>query len=112
MFSTRLELQLYITSRGEVPFALWLESLRDVRMKQVLEARLIRIADGNLGDCKSVGGGVYELRIFYGPGLRVYFGRRGEQLIILLLGGDKKTQQKDIKKAQDFWRDYKGRSAK
>ena len=111
MFSSRIVLKLYRDIRGEIPFESWLSSLRDVRARQAVDARLLRIADGNFGDCKSLGGGVYELRVFYGQGLRIYFGKIGGQLVLLLAGGEKKNQQKDIKKAKDFWRDFKNRSS-
>ncbi len=65
--------------------------------------------DGNLGDCSVVGAGVYEMRIHFGPGYRVYFGQEGTHIIVLLCGGDKSTQAKDIKRAQEYWADYCGR---
>jgi putative addiction module killer protein len=64
---------------------------------------------GNLGDCKSVGGGVNEFRIDYGPGYRVYFGRQGRTVVVLLAGGTKKTQERDIKRAVEQWKDYKSK---
>lgn len=67
---------------------------------------------GLLGDCKPVGGGVQELRIDYGPGYRVDFGRHGSELVLLLAGGDKRTQQRDIEHAQDNWQDWKRREAR
>ena len=68
--------------------------------------RLNRIRLGNFGDCKGVGSGVSELRVPHGPGYRVYFGRKGNTVVILLYGGDKKTQSKDIALAQKYWDDY------
>jgi putative addiction module killer protein len=68
-----------------------------------------RLSVGLFGDWKSVGDGVYELRIDYGPGYRVYYGQDGDILILLLSGGDKATQRKDIEKAHDYWKDYKAR---
>ena len=81
-------------------FDAWLTSLRDVRATARITARLDRVADGNLGDFKPVGGGVSELRIDYGPGYRVYFTQRGAVLVVVLAGGDKRTQRTDIKTAQ------------
>ena len=80
-------------------FARWLDGLRDLRGRARIQARIERLAAGNPGDAGPVGEGVSELRIDYGPGYRVYFKRRGWELIILLAGGDKGTQAKDIKAA-------------
>ena len=80
-------------------FAQWLDSLRDLRARARVQARLERLAGGNPGDVDPVGEGVSELRINYGPGYRVYFKQRGRGLIILLAGGDKRAQAKDIKTA-------------
>ena len=80
-------------------FAEWLDDLRDLQARARVQARLERLAGGNPGDVKPVGEGVSELRINYGPGYRVYFKEQGRQTIILLAGGDKRTQAKDIKTA-------------
>jgi putative addiction module killer protein len=80
-------------------FAEWLGGLRDRRARARILKRLDRARDGNLGDVAAVRGNVSEMRIFYGPGYRLYFVRRGQQLIILLCGGDKSTQQSDIDQA-------------
>jgi len=81
----------------EMPiFSDWLGSLRDRRARAKIADRLARLADGNFGDRKSVKGGVFELRIDYGPGYRVYFFQRGKELVILLCGGNKRTQDADI----------------
>jgi putative addiction module killer protein len=77
-------------------FARWLANLRDSRARARINARIRRLSTGNPGDTRSVGGGVSELRIDYGPGYRVYFVRRGEALVILVSGGDKRTQDRDI----------------
>ena len=71
-----------------------------------MEDVLVRVSDGILGDTKHVGEGVYELRLHTGPGYRIYFGREGDELVILLIGGDKSSQQRDIQRAQRFWRAY------
>ena len=80
-------------------FIQWLEDLRDIQTRARVQARIQRLATGNPGDVEPVGEGVSELRINYGPGYRVYFKKRGRELIILLAGGDKSTQAKDIKAA-------------
>src|ERR1700678_1813511 len=83
----KLELQ-----NGLVPFDEWFDSLRDRRMRVAVDSRLERVRAGNFGDCKSVDGGVFELRIALGPGLRVYYGLHGREVVILLGGGDKNSQ--------------------
>ena len=99
------QLKRYLAEDGESPFDLWMESLRDGKGRGIIRNRLDRVEDGNLGDCEPVGEGVFELRISFGPGYRVYFGEDGD-LIILLLGGTKNTQVNDILKAKIYWRDY------
>ena len=86
------------------PFQDWLDSL-DSRMRNIIQVRLIRVKNGNFGDCHGVGEGVLEFRIHVSPGYRVYFGQDGDQ-VILLNGGTKNTQDGDIKDAKDYWRDY------
>ena len=88
-----------IEVRKTVAFARWLDDLRDIQARARVQARIERLIGGNLGDTKPVGEGVAELRIDYGPGYRVYFVKRGFELIILLAGGDKRTQAKDIRNA-------------
>ena len=97
----KLELQ-----GGLVPFDEWFESLRDQRMQAAVDARLARVRAGNFGDCKSVGGGVFELRIALGPGLRVYYGLHGRHIVVLLGGGDKSSQSRDIRRAQELWQQF------
>ncbi len=80
-------------------FDTWLNSLRDRKAKSLVQVRIDRMEDGNFGDCQSVGSGVSELRIHYGAGYRVYFKRSGLEIVVLLVGGDKSTQPKDIKTA-------------
>jgi len=100
------EIKRYITSDGKVPFADWLDSLRDTNAKAKIISRLNRVTAGNLGDYRSVGEGVCELRIKYGPGYRIYFGLRGLTIVLLLCGGDKSTQDQDIRNAKEYWADY------
>ncbi len=73
-----------------------------------MQARVVRFETGNLGDHKGVGGGVQEARVMFGPGYRLYFGQDGATLVLLLVGGSKGTQAKDIRRAQQYWRDYLG----
>lgn len=96
----------YITRSGLIPYRLWLSSLKDVRTRARIQSRILRIESGNFGDCCSVGHGVYELRLDFGSGYRVYFGMDGNALILLLIGGDKSSQRRDIKKARFFWMEY------
>jgi putative addiction module killer protein len=86
-------------------FARWLASLRDRRARMRITARIRRLSLGNFGDVKPVGGGVSEMRVDYGPGYRVYFVQRGEMLVILLAGGDKSTQGRDIARARELARE-------
>jgi putative addiction module killer protein len=104
-----IELLEYVTERGVNPFRKWLDDLRDIKARAVIRVRLNRVRLGNFGDTKSVGEGVSELRIDYGPGYRVYFGRSGNTIVILLCGGQKRTQKKDIRTAQHHWSDYQRR---
>lgn len=83
-------------------FAKWFDGLKDTKAKSKIAARIARVEIGLMGDVKAVGGGVSELRIDFGPGYRVYFTKRGQQLIILLVGGDKGSQQRDIGKAKEL----------
>ena len=100
----------YQTRSGKVPFEEWLGALRDQKARAKIRVRLDRLENsGHTGDCESVGGSVYELKIDFGPGYRVYFGKDGDMLVVLLLGGDKSDQDRDIKKAVEYWEDYKTR---
>ena len=86
-------------------FAKWIDSLQDIRARARIQARIERIAIGNPGDVKSVGEGISEMRIDYGPGYRVYFIQHERSVIILLAGGDKSTQSKDIEIAKTYWKE-------
>jgi len=83
-------------------FANWIDGLRDTRARARIQARIKRLADGNPGDVKPVGEGVSEMRINFGPGYRIYFVQRGSELVILLAGGDKGSQAKDIRMARSI----------
>ena len=103
------EILIYESADGRSPFSEWLNKLRDSAGRAVIRTRIARLRLGNFGDCKPVGGGVVELRIDFGPGYRVYFGKESGVLVVLLCGGDKKSQRRDIKQAQNFWNDYGSR---
>lgn len=100
-----------MTEEGAVPFAVWLERLRDAQVRAQIQRRLARVRLGLLGDYKAVGGGVYELRIDIGPGYRIYWTQVGKTVVLLLCGGDKSSQAADIAKAKTFWADYRERTA-
>jgi putative addiction module killer protein len=93
------------TALSKEPFSQWLRSLRDAKGRAVIRTRLNRIQDGNFSNCEPVGEGVHELKIDFGPGYRVYFGEDAN-LVILLLGGDKSSQDRDVRAAKEYWRDY------
>jgi putative addiction module killer protein len=101
------EIRKLALANGAVPFDEWFESLRDIKSQAAVDSRLARVRAGNLGDHKSVGEGVFELRIHIGGGLRVYFAMQGAQIVALLGGGDKSTQKRDIGRAQQLWKLYK-----
>lgn len=104
------EIRRYQRVDGAVPLTDWLAELRDARARAKLEIRFRRASLGIFGDIKSVGEGVLELREDIGPGYRVYIGRHGAALIILLCGGDKRSQNMDIKHAKEYWQDWKRRN--
>ncbi|MGZ8915277.1 MAG: type II toxin-antitoxin system RelE/ParE family toxin [Methylobacter sp.] len=89
---------VYAQKSGKEPFTEWLYNLRDVIVS--------RLQQGNYGDCEPVGEGVSELRLFFGSGYRGYFGEQGKQIVVLLCGGDKGSQSKDIDQAKTYWREY------
>jgi putative addiction module killer protein len=95
----------YLT-RGEVnPYRDWLMSL-DKQTRARVQARVMRFEQGNLGDCKPLSNGVWEARLMFGAGYRIYFALEGSKILLLLVGGGKRTQNKDIKLAQQYWNDY------
>ncbi|MEM9806928.1 MAG: type II toxin-antitoxin system RelE/ParE family toxin [Cyanobacteria bacterium P01_D01_bin.56] len=104
------QIQKYVTEDSDCPFDEWFLKL-DRQTQVRVDVRLDRVSLGNFGDHKSVGEGVYELRFFFGPGYRVYYGLIGNQVVLLLTGGAKKKQTKDIKTAQKLWQDYKREQA-
>lgn len=103
-----IKIVIYKTKIGKAPFNDWRNKLDD-KIKFIIANRLDRIALGNFGDSKSIQGGegVKELRIDYGPGYRIYFGIQKNIIVILLIGGEKKTQKRDIEKAKQYWLECK-----
>ena len=95
----------YLSSDGRNPFRGWLGTL-DVPVRARVQARVLRFELGNLGDHKSVGAGMWEARLTFGPGYRIYFGKDGHSIIVFLEGGAKASQGRDIRRAQAYWRDY------
>ncbi|MDP7602516.1 MAG: type II toxin-antitoxin system RelE/ParE family toxin [Alphaproteobacteria bacterium] len=102
------EIREYLDTRGRSPYAGWFDRL-NARAAAKIAMALVRMEQGNPSNAKGVGAGVSEYRIDFGPGYRIYFGRDGDTLIILLGGGTKKRQQKDVETAQKLWREYKRR---
>ena len=106
-----IELRRYQLEDDSSPVTDWLRELRDMRARGQIEVRLRRVSTGNFGDCKAVGEGVSELRVDVGSGYRVYYGKHGQTLVILLCGGDKGSQQTDITHAKTYWADWKRRNS-
>jgi len=100
-----LAIREYLTAEGRSPFREWLDTL-ELPVRARVQARIFRFELGNLGDHRSVGAGVWEARLAFGPGFRIYFGQAGQQLILLLLGGDKSTQKRDIRLAKRYWAEF------
>ncbi|WP_279627316.1 type II toxin-antitoxin system RelE/ParE family toxin [Trichlorobacter thiogenes] len=104
------DIEYYQTSEGKAPFKEWLETLRDVTGRAKIRVRLDRARLGNLGDHKQLAAGLWEMRIDCGPGYRVYFTREGGgRLVLLLIGGDKNTQKRDIARAAGYLEEYQRR---
>lgn len=104
----KIEIIPYTTDAGKQPFFDWHRKL-DVKVKSIIMARFARLRRGNFGDCKSIVGarGLFELRIDYGSGYRIYYGKVGTTIVVLLVGGDKSSQDRDIVKAKKYWLDFK-----
>lgn len=98
---------LHYLAAGRDLYGEWLDELRDISGRTAIVKRLERIEKGNFGDHRPVGGGVWELRIDFGPGYRVYYGEDGPVIVMLICGGDKKSQRKDIRLARRLWQDYR-----
>ena len=102
-----IDVQEHLAANGRSPFAEWLREIRDRQARSRIMVRINRLRLGNFGDCKSVGDGVFELRMMFGPGYRVYFAREGETVVLLLCGGDKSTQDDDIERAKQYWHEHR-----
>jgi putative addiction module killer protein len=103
-----VEVRIYAGQDGAEPYTEWESRLRDRTARARIRARIGRLRLGHFGDSKRVGE-VFELRIHVGPGYRVYYGREGDALVILLCGGEKRPQARDIERAETYWRDYRSR---
>lgn len=106
MANTPKTVIVYHDAAGREPFTDWLNSLRDPTTRRRILKRLLQLEQGHYGDFKPVGSGVNELRFFFGAGYRVYFGEDGNTLVVLLCGGDKSSQSRDIQQAQTYWQEY------
>ncbi len=106
-----LELLRYQAEDRRVPFTEWLDTLRDKAAQARIRLRLRQVQAGTLGDCEPVGEGVVELRVHLGSGYRVYCDRHGKTLVVLLCGGDKSSQERDVKEAKTLWADWKRRQS-
>lgn len=102
------DIREYLDTAGRSPYAEWFNRLNAHAAAKVTVA-LTRLGQGNFSNVKSVGSGIYEYRIDFGPGYRIYFGKEGDRVVILLAGGTKKRQARDIAKAIEMWQDYKRR---
>lgn len=101
-----VELRRYLTRTGRDVFGEWLAGLNDNRTRAKIIARIDRLQAGNFGDCRSLRGRLFELRIDWGPGYRAYYAMIGRNCVLLLCGGDKRKQSSDIKRAAEYLRDY------
>jgi putative addiction module killer protein len=105
-----VEIRRYLTESGRDVFGEWLSELRDLRTRAKIVARIDRLSAGNFGDCKTLRGGLFEMRIDWGPGYRVYYAMVGKACVLLLCGGDKRKQASDIKRALENLKDYRERT--
>ncbi len=104
-----MQIRHYLTALGRDPFQQWLDKLKDLQGRVVIQRRIDRLMAGNFGDHKFCQEGVWELRIDFGPGYRVYYVQEGKTIVLLLCGGSKRTQAADVKEAVKFWCDYQRR---
>jgi putative addiction module killer protein len=103
------ELLRYQGKDGREPLTVWLHRLRDRQAYAHVLARLDRLENGNFGQCRSLQSGVWELKIDHGPGYRVYYGQAGKTVLLLLCGGDKRSQRADIERAVEYWKEFRSR---
>lgn len=104
-----MDVKEYLSPQGESPYTDRLRAIRDSRAAARIAAAALKMHMGLFGHWRSLHGGLYETKIDYGPGYRIYYGKDGDALVLLLLCGDKRTQDKDIELAYDYWKDYKTR---
>ena len=107
-----IEIEIYQTDTGKKPFGDWFDDIREIHTRAKILTRLDRLKLGNFRDCKTIGDGVNELRIHYGPGIRIYYARVENTIILLLCGGDKGSQARDISKAKEYLKDYLSKGKK
>ena len=101
------EIEAYRTQNGRELFTEWFNAIRDTRAQSRIRSRLVSLEHGNFGDYRSVGDGVFELRIHVGAGYRVYFSEIDNTIVLLLCGGNKASQTRDIQRAKNYWQEYK-----
>jgi putative addiction module killer protein len=105
-----IEIRRYTTAEGRDVFGEWLGNLADLTARARIAVRIDRLAGGNFGDSRAIGRGLYELRIDWGPGYRVYYGKIETACVLLLCGGDKRKQAADINRSRAYWKDYEKRT--
>ena len=93
--------------KGRCPFGVWLNGLRDLKVRAIIRERIARLMLGNFGDAKAIGEGVFEMRVVFGPGYRMYYAEDGKRIVVLLCGGTKRSQAADIGRAKIRWHEYK-----
>ena len=106
-----IEVKEYVNELGKSPYAMWHDRL-NARAAAKVSMALYRLEHGNFSNAKGIGGGIFEYKIDFGPGYRIYFGKNGERIVIILSGGTKKRQQQDINTAKVYWQEYKARKRK
>ena len=109
---TTIDVLRYVTESGTVVVSEWLAGLRDKQAQARIAARFLRLAAGNFGDCKPLRDGIWEMRVDWGPGYRVYYAMVGKTCVLILCGGDKRRQAGDIEQAVAYWQDYQRRTRK
>ena len=105
-------IKIYTTAEGKQPYSDWIKNLRDTAAVARIRTRFDRIEEGHLGHYKFLGTGLFEFKFSFGPGYRVYFAVDGDKIILLISGGDKGSQKRDVEKAREYWTDYLMRKRK